>query len=119
MRYYKAGLECYPSGDHVRAIGLFEQAIKASAEPCFPYLPFHQAYSLLMMGRDDLAVGRLNTVLAQDSLVFEAHKYLYFYAFLSGDTEKAAVHERWLKLLVPRYWPSVRLIAERMAAQRP
>lgn len=117
VQYYKKGLDYYVAGDQQRAIKQFALALKASPKPYNPYVIYQKAFSHLLAGEHEMAVRLMDRVLAQDSLVFEAHKDLYFYAAVAGDTARANLHGRWLKKLTPWYWPKIQQDAARSKAE--
>ncbi|MEA3297091.1 MAG: hypothetical protein U9R56_04435, partial [candidate division Zixibacteria bacterium] len=96
VQHYKTGLDYYVAGDHARAIKYYSMALKASPKPYNLSVIYQKAFSHMILGQHDKAVPLLEMVLAEDSVFFEAHKDLYFYAIATGDTVKAAIHERWL-----------------------
>ena len=112
VEHYKEGLDYYVAGDQAAAVAAYDQALAVSPQPYNPYLVQQKALSCLLMGKHDAAKHLMDSLLAQDSAIFEAHKDLYIYAVMAGDTAKAAIHERWLKKLVPWYWPRVQATAE-------
>jgi tetratricopeptide (TPR) repeat protein len=107
VQEYKKGLDAYVSGDHKKAIAHYAKALKVSPKPYNVYVIYQKAFSHLLSDDREPALNLLNMVLAQDSMVFEAHKDLYFLSAVPGDAARAAVHERWLKKLVPWYWPKI------------
>lgn len=117
VQHYKKGLDYYVAGDQQAAIKQYALALKVSPKPYNPYVIYQKAFSHLLAGEDAMAVRLMDRVLAQDSMVFEAHKDLYFYAAVSGDTARANLHERWLRKLTPWYWPKIREDAARTKAQ--
>jgi len=117
VQYYKKGLDYYVAGEQQRAIEQYARALKISPTPYNPYVIYQKAFSHLLVGEHEMAVRLLDRVLAQDSLVFEAHKDLYFYSAVSGDTARANVHERWIKKLTPWYWPKIQADAAKTKAE--
>jgi tetratricopeptide (TPR) repeat protein len=115
VQYYKTGLDYVGRGDHLRAVAYYDSALQLSPRPYYPNLLYHKAYSLIAAKQRRPAIRLLNEVLELDSLVYEAHHSCYLYALLSADTAREAVHERWLKKLVPWYWPKMRDDAHRIA----
>ena len=108
VQHYKDGLDSYVAGNQQKAIAQFAQALKASPQPYNPYVIYQKAFSHFLDGEYETAIRLMDRVLAQDSMVFEAHKDLYFYYAIIGDTARANLHERWLKKLTPWYWPKIR-----------
>jgi hypothetical protein len=117
VQQYKAGLDCLALGDHESAIHYYDRAIAASPKPYNPYLLNHKAFSLIALNRHQEAAILLDKVLASDSLIYEAHQSAYIYAVLTGNRALESVHERWLKRLVPWYWPKIRQDAQNLATQ--
>jgi len=107
VQEYKEGLDAYVAGDHRKAIEHYAKALKASPTPYNPYVIYQKAFSHILADDQEPAFNLLNMVLAQDSMVFEAHKDLYFFTAVAGDTARANVHARWLQKLVPWYWPKI------------
>ncbi|MCK4461922.1 MAG: hypothetical protein KAW46_08955 [candidate division Zixibacteria bacterium] len=123
VQHYKTALDAYVGGDQKRAIEYYAKALKASPKPYNPYVIYQKAFSHLLLNDQGPALRLLDRVLAQDSMVFEAHKDLYFIAAVSGDIARVAIHERWLRKLVPWYWPkihsdAVKARADLLARQR-
>ena len=117
VQYYKKALDYYVAGDQQKAIKYYAKALKVSPQPYNSDVIYQKAFSHLLAGEHETAVRLMDRVLAQDSMVFEAHKDLYFYAAVAGDTARANLHERWLKKLVPWYWPKIRDDAARTKAE--
>ena len=107
VQYFKPGLDAHSRDDHVTAVAYYDSALQVSPEPYYPYLVYQRAYSLLRLGRFSEGEAAMNSLLARDSMVFEAHKDLYFLAMSRDDPAKAEIHKRWLQKLVPWYWPRV------------
>jgi len=122
VQEYKKGLDAYVSGDHRSAIEHYAKALKVSPKPYNVYVIYQKAFSHLLSDDREAALNLLDMVLAQDSMVFEAHKDLYFLSAVPGDTAKANIHARWLKKLVPWYFPKIekdaRETRERILKQR-
>ena len=66
----------------------------------------------MMLGQHEIAMKLMDRIVAEDSLIFEAHKNLYMYARVMGDEPKASVHRHWLKKLVPWYLPRLDSLVE-------
>lgn len=101
---YKLGLESYIAGDQKGAIRYYERALKESPEPKYIYLQYQRAFSYYLLRDHDKAMMLLDSVIYQDSMVFLAHRDLYLYARLMHNDQKAEIHRRWLKKLVPKYF---------------
>ncbi|MCK4632222.1 MAG: tetratricopeptide repeat protein [candidate division Zixibacteria bacterium] len=112
---YKRGLDAYVQQDHRKAIGFFDRALALSPDPPYVYLVYQKAFCLMAIGKVPQALPILDQLLQRDSLLFEAHRDLYFYSLLGGDSAKAATHAGWVEKLTPWYWPKVkRDVARRM-----
>jgi len=57
----------------------------------------------MMLQDHERAQTMLNSIVSQDSLIYEAHWDLYTYAILFDKPEKAEIHLNWLTKLVPWY----------------
>ncbi len=104
---FKRGLDNYVNRDFNASLRQFVAAIRASPKPYYPDLLYQTAFCYLQTQQHEKAVSLLSQVLAQDSLVYEAHRSLYLYARLGNDDLKADLHKRWIQKLVPWYWPIV------------
>ncbi|MFH1374545.1 MAG: hypothetical protein ABII79_12195 [bacterium] len=101
------------------AMDCFNRAMALSPQPYYPYLVYEKALLHMEMSQDEIGWRLLNELVQQDSLVYEAHQYLYLRSRMTSDENKAEVHKRWIQKLVPWYWPEVEAITERkLAAQR-
>ncbi len=105
VQHYNRGLDYFVAGDHRKAIEYYDKALEASPQPYNLNLVQNKAFSHMMLDEHEVAMKLMNRVVAEDSLVYEAHKNLYMYARLMGDEDKASVHRRWLQRLVPWYVP--------------
>jgi len=99
---YKLGLE-YKDSNPQKAIAYYDRALKASHRPPYLYLVYFKAKAHFMANDFNVALRTLNAVVKADSTIYEAQLDLYVYSILSHDTAKAAIHERWLRKLVPWY----------------
>jgi arabinofuranosyltransferase len=111
---YKLGLDNHARGDHARALPYYNKAIQASPRPYNLNLLYQKAYSHIMLRQESVAVPLLQEILKQDSLVFEAHKELYLVSLALRDSAGQELHRRWLKELVPWYFPRLDSIASQM-----
>jgi len=116
VEHYKTGWDYFPKKRYLKVIEHFDRAIRASPRPYYPYLIYYKAYCHMALEQHEIARSLMDIVVRDDSLVFEAHRDLYTYAVLMGDTAKAETHQRWLKKLVPWYWPRVKSEVEQMVA---
>ena len=114
VQHYKEGLDHYVRGDLAAAVRSYDRAIAASPQPYYVYLLQQKAFALMLDHRHEEAMSLLDSIIKEDSLVFEAHKDRHLYAVLMEDTVKAAIHERWLERLVPDYYPRIRQEAARL-----
>ena len=110
---YKLGLEAFSRNEQTAAQAHFARALAVSSEPHYIYIDYMRARSMLMSNNIRQAEVILDSVIARDSMVFEAHKDLYRIARFSHNETKATIHARWLRELVP--WDFYRL--QRMADQ--
>jgi len=108
VQNYKLGLDLYARGDHRKAIGFYDKALRASPKPYYRYLVYQKAFSHMMLNQIDIAEGLLDALLTEDSLLFECHKDLYMLSMLTGKPGKAAIHKRWVQKLTPWLWPRVK-----------
>ncbi|HUV30290.1 MAG TPA: hypothetical protein VMY05_04245 [Acidobacteriota bacterium] len=108
---FKLGLEAHVRGDQRAALRYYDRALQVSPEPYNTNLLYQKAFSLLVLRQDNLVEPILNSILQQDSLVYEAHRELYLFSISRGDTRRAVIHRRWLQKLVPWYLPRLDSIA--------
>lgn len=104
---YKLGFEEYSKSRNVQAIQYYEQAIKDSPQPVYPYLLYQLGFSYLALQKNKLALNIFNKTLEVDSLVFMAHRDLYQLETVLGNREKLRIHKLWLEKMVPWYVPRV------------
>lgn len=117
VEYYKLGLDAYGRGEPQRAIALLEKSIKASPKPYYPYALYQMAFCYMQLNQHEKAKRLNDLILEMDSSVYEAHKDLYIYARFDGDSVAAEIHSRWLKKLVPWYFPRLKAIVEQKIAE--
>ncbi|MFQ5499748.1 MAG: hypothetical protein ACE5FH_08750 [Candidatus Zixiibacteriota bacterium] len=110
--YFQQGINAYLVHDQARAIRLYDSALAVSPQPYNPYVRYRKGLSYFLDQKHNEAMNEFNSLVQDDSLVFEAHKELYLYARLMNDPQKASVHERWLKKLVPWYWPRLKKLTD-------
>ena len=110
---YKLGYEAFSRNNQVAAQAHFARALASSPEPTYIYIDYMRARSLLVSNRIREAEIILDSVVARDSLVYEAHKDLYHIARFSHNEAKAEIHARWIRKLIP--WDYYKL--QRMANQ--
>jgi arabinofuranosyltransferase len=104
VQRYRDGLDATERGDHRRALDLYESALSTEPKPISLNLRYQRARSQALLGYSDSAQAEFAALLAADSLFFEAHKELYWYAAIKGDSAAMQLHKRWLQRLVPNYW---------------
>ncbi len=114
---YKLGLDQYTKGDLRGAIQYFNKSVQLSPKPYYVYLIYMMGFCNMRLGQHEISEALANRVIEQDSLVFEAHKDLYMYATYKNDKNKAAIHETWLKKLVPWYLPRIKKETEHLIRQ--
>lgn len=112
VEHYKDAMDAYASGQYRRALTLIAKARALRPPPGNIYLKYYTAFCQMMLGENEQAYESLNQVLAEDSLLYEAHKDLYLFERVLNNPPKAAIHERWLRELVPWYWPRVKMLAD-------
>lgn len=101
---YKVGLEYFHNNDFKKALGYFNLALKEFKNlPPYFYLSYQKAKCHMLLQDHERAQNMLNSIVRQDSLIYEAHWDLYTYAMLLNQPEKAEIHLRWLAKLVPWY----------------
>lgn len=117
VQHYKRGLEYSNSGATAEALKEFYKAQQYTGGE--PYEPLLYQIGVLYMriGEHEKAVELMDQAVAQDSMVFEAHKDLYLYARFFQDSAKAASHEQWVKRLAPWYWPRLDSLVEAEVAK--
>ncbi|MBN1212638.1 MAG: hypothetical protein JXA92_08670 [candidate division Zixibacteria bacterium] len=119
VQYYKAGLDAYTRGDHRTAIQNYDRALAVSPKPYCIDLVYSKARSHMMLGEHNIARPILINLLNQDSLLYMVHKELYMYDMIDGDLQEAEIHKKWLKKLVPWYFPRIdSLVAQMVDAKR-
>ncbi len=117
VQYYKTGLDYLSQGNHRMAVIYYDSAMHVSPKPYFIYLVYHRAFSMMVLRQFDQSYPVMETVLARDSTVYEAHANLYRLAVYMGDQRKIEIHRRWLKKLVPWYYPRVEANARELIRQ--
>ena len=117
VQEYKKGLDAHTVADHKTALYHYNLAMKASPRPYYVYLIYQRAFSQMMLRQTREAFTAMNALLERDSTIFEPHMDLYRFAVAMGDSTKAATHERWLKKLVPWYWPRIHERTMKMVQQ--
>ncbi|MBN1212637.1 MAG: hypothetical protein JXA92_08665 [candidate division Zixibacteria bacterium] len=106
VQTYKQGLDFYAAGDCPKTIEYLSRTQELAPDVFNPNLMYHIAFCYSKMNKKEQCLRLLNYILEQDSLVYLAHKDLYLYEKVYGDTLKAAVHRDWLMKLVPWSVPS-------------
>ncbi|NOY88770.1 MAG: hypothetical protein GXO93_05175 [FCB group bacterium] len=100
---YKTGLYYSSAGNQRKAIEYYNRAVKESPKPVYIYLLYVRAFSYFLLTRDNRTMAQMDSIVARDSTIFMAHRDLYLYDSMIGDVEKAKIHRKWLKKLVPWY----------------
>jgi arabinofuranosyltransferase len=118
VEHYKKGLDYFVKQKDKEAIQEYNIALSLSPKPYFVSLIYQKAFSFFRLYQADSARALLETVLTQDSLVFEAHRDLYLFARLDNNYEKAKIHERWIKALVPWYWERIKATTDKAVADQ-
>jgi len=114
---YKMGSELFAVGKYNEAIAAFDTAINLSPAPIYNYLLFYKSLCHTQLQQHDTTRALLSSMLAQDSLLFDAHRNLYIYSIVYGDSTAALLHERWIKNLVPWLWPRIQYDAQLSASK--
>ena len=109
---YKIGSELFAAGKYQEAIAAFDKAIFISPTPIYNYLLYYKSLCHMQLQQHDTTRALLSSMLAQDSLLFDAHRNLYIYSILYSDSTAALLHERWIKNLVPWLWPRIQYDAQ-------
>lgn len=109
---YKMGIELYAAGKYQEAIAVFDTAISITPEPIYSYLLYNKSLCHMRLQQHDTTKALLSSILANDSLIFHAHKNLYIYSVLFDDSTAGLLHERWIKNLVPWLWPRIQYDAQ-------
>jgi len=114
-QFYAEGLDYASCRNYKKAIESLNKAINVSEGVRNLSLLCDKASFHTMLGQHDIAMTLLNRILAEDSLVFQAHRELYVYALEMGDKAKASIHRRWLEKQVPWYLPRLdSLVAQQL-----
>lgn len=114
VQEFKLALDAHARNDPKTSLRHCNLALRASPRPYYVYLIYQRAFSQNALKRYNEGFPTLNRLLERDSTIFEAHMDLYRLARAVDDSSKAAVHERWLKKLVPWYWPRVKQLVDDM-----
>lgn len=101
VQLYKKGEDLSSARRYGEALVYFDSAIAISPKPYNLYLLFEKAYCLFQLKQPLKAKPILDNILANDSLVYEAHRNLFLFELRLGNFEKADIHHRWLEKLVP------------------
>jgi hypothetical protein len=117
VQHYKRGIELSNAGSAAEALREFASARQYVEGEPYEQLLYQMGSLYMRAGQHDRAMELMNQAVAQDSMVFEAHKDLYLYARFFSDTVKAAVHETWVKQLAPWYWPRLDSLVEAEVAK--
>jgi hypothetical protein len=107
VHHYKVGLDLYTKGQYLQAVAHMDSGIMLSPKPAYVYLAYYKAFCLFLAQKHDLAEPILDSLCAVDSTLYEPHKELLMYASIDGNAQKAAVHQRWLRKLVPWFYARI------------
>lgn len=118
VHYYKTGLDFYTRGQYAQAVAQMDTAMLVSPKPVYIYVPYYKAFCLFLMQKHELAKPLLDSICGVDSTLYETHKELYLYASVMGDEPKAAIHRRWLKTLVPWFYPRIQAVVDQELRER-
>lgn len=111
---YKLGVEAVVGGRFAEARRYLDQSLRAAEPPYYPYAVYFKAFCHMMQNEPEIATRLYDRVVAADSVIFEAHQYLWVYALAENNRAKAAIHERWIKETVPWYYERAREITMRL-----
>ncbi|MBU8934806.1 MAG: hypothetical protein KOO62_12520 [candidate division Zixibacteria bacterium] len=103
VRLFKEAQEEGDNNQLQRVISLLDSAEIIFNQTTFPYFAYSKALAYRRMNRHEITRRILRDVLAADSNVFEAHRELYVYTSIDGDSATAEIHRHWLR----RYAPEV------------
>ena len=112
---FKRGIEAQDVG---QALRYYDRALASVPRPDNLYLAFQKAVALMEVGQLANGARMLDSIVAEDSLMFEAHMEIYVLARVIDDQPKALVHRRWLRRLVPWLLPHIDARALRMIQQQ-
>lgn len=119
VQLYKDGMDASVRGDFREAIRCFDRALAASPKPYYVNLLYSLANCHLILGEPDTARAILNRLVEQDSMLYLAHKDLYMFDMVAGNTAKAKIHRDRLQELIPWYLPRIdTLVARTVRASR-
>ncbi len=113
VQYYSQGQTYASKLDYAKAIQYFDSAISVSPQPFNLCMLCDKAFCHTMLGQRETAIRLLSDVLAEDSLIFQAHKILCGYAQMMQDSAGMSLHRRWLAKLAPWYLKSLDSLASR------
>jgi arabinofuranosyltransferase len=113
---YKRGREAYSQHKFDEAIALFDSAIAVSPSPPYKYLNVYKAMCYFYQEKHDITQRLFLNSLNQDSLIFDAHKFLYFYARIAKLPEAVEFHRSFINMVAPWALPYIEEDAEKLMA---
>lgn len=114
---YKQGIETTMRNDYQKSLEYYDRALKESPRPYNVDLLYQKAEAHRRLGQFEISVNILNYILDKDSLVWAAHRDMYQYARLAGDSASAQLHRRWLIKLAPWEYPGIEQFVEQKIRQ--
>ena len=112
VHHYKLGLDAYTRAQYGLAVAEMDSAIAISPKPAYIYVPYYKAFCQFLAQKHDLAKPLLDSICGVDSTLYETHKELLIYASVEGNMAKAEIHKRWLKALVPWFYPRIQAVVD-------
>lgn len=114
--YFKRGRESYSGRRFQEAIARFDSALAVSPSPPFKYINVYKAMCYFNQEKHNMTQSLLMKTLAQDSLVYDAHKYLYYYARIANLPKQIELHRKYIERLAPWAMPFIEADAEKIVA---
>ncbi len=105
VEYYNEGMNHYSAGKWASAIKSYRKAASVSPQCSYPEMLCNMAFCLGQLEKYETAIKLLDAVVKEDSLTFEAHRFLYIYAGMMGDSAKLEVHRKGVLKMAPWYLP--------------
>ena len=91
VQLFSKGRTLKAKSQYREAMDCFNRAMTLSPQPYYPYLVYEKALCHMELSQEDVGWRLLNELVRQDSLVYEAHQYLYLHSRVTGDENKAEV----------------------------
>ncbi len=101
VKNYVDGLNNKSSRKYAQAINNYKIALSSTGGFLNPYVLFQKGNAHLLLKQHDSSWAIFNKVIEKDSLIYEAHRFLYLYEKTMGNEQKAAIHRDFLTKLVP------------------